>query len=107
VQVVRLTFRTSFFTNFCTVRARKILEIKGFGLDPKRKAAAEKSPNRAGATPLFGLETAQNAFGVAPALPRFVALVIFPRLGTDSDFRTKGQSQCHSSRKPQRSSRSK
>ena len=95
MKVVRITFRTSFFTKFCTPRAEKVPEIRDFGQPPKRKAAAEKSPNRAGATPLFGLQNAQNAVGVAPALPRFVALVIFPRLGADSDFTTKGQPQCH------------
>ena len=99
--VARITFRTSFFTKFCTCEAEKFLEIRDFEPDPKRKAAAEKSPNRAGATPLFGLETAQNAFGVAPALSRYFARVIFPRLGTDSEFITKGQPECHSSRKPQ------
>src|SRR5690242_13889547 len=102
--VARITVRTSFFTKFCTSEAEKFAEIRDFEPDPKRKAAAEKSPNRAGATPLFGLETAQNAVAVAPALPRFVALVIFPRLGTDSDFTTKGQPSCHSSRKRRPSS---
>lgn len=84
--VARITFRTSFFTKFCTSRAEKAPEIRDFESHPKRKAAAEKSPNRAGATPLFGLQTAQNAIGVAPALPRSIALVIFPRLGTDFGF---------------------
>jgi hypothetical protein len=93
--VARITFRTSFFTKFCTSGAEKVRKIRDFEPDPKRKAAAAKSPNRAGATPLFGLQTAQNAVGVAPALPRCVALVIFPRLGTDSDFTTKGQPSCH------------
>jgi len=95
VKVVRITFRTSFFTKFCTLGAQKLPKTRDFEPHPKDKAAAEKSPNRAGATPLFGLETAQNAVGVAPALPRFVALVIFPWLGADSDFTTKGRPQCH------------
>ena len=101
------TFRTSFFTKFCTSGIRKGLGLKDFGPNPKRKAAAEKSLNRAGATPLFGLQTAQNAFGVAPALLRCFALVIFPRLGTDSDSTTKGHKSCLSSRKHQQSFRSK
>lgn len=88
--VAKTTFRTSFFTRFFTSEIRKSLEVKDFGPTPKRKAAAEKSLNRAGATPLFGLQTAQNAFGVAPAFPRCFALVIFPWLGTDSDFSKKG-----------------
>ncbi len=95
MKVVRLTLRTSFFTNFCTLGARRIPEIKGFGLHPKSKAAAEKSPNRAGATPPFMLETAQNAFGVAPALPRLIALVIFPRLQRIWSSERKGQPPCH------------
>ena len=95
MKVAKITLRTSFFTNFCTPRTKKVFGIRDFGADPGRKAAAEKSPNRAGATPLFVLETAQNAFGVAPALPRSFALVIFPRLGTDSDFISKGQPPCH------------
>ncbi len=93
--VAIITFRTSFFTKFCTSGIRKGFELKDFGTTPKRKAAAEKSLNRAGATPPFGLETAQNALGVAPALPRYFALVICPRLGTDSDSALKGQQQCH------------
>jgi hypothetical protein len=103
----KTAFRTSFFTKFCTSRIWKGLEVKDFGPTPKSKAAAEKSLNRAGATPLFGLQTAQNALGVAPALPRCFALVIFPRLGTDSDFTTKGQPSCHSSRKHHQSFHSK
>jgi hypothetical protein len=95
VKVVRITLRTSFFTKSCTLWTEKLAEIRDLELKPKTKAAAEKSLNRAGATPLFGLETAQNAFGVAPALSRFVALLIFPRLGTNSDFTAKGQEPCH------------
>ena len=92
--VAKTTFRTSFFTKFCTLAIENAPEMRDFGPTLQRKAAAEKSLNRAGATPLFGLQTAQNAFGVAPALKRCFALVIFPRLGTDSDFTTKGQPQC-------------
>lgn len=103
----KTTFRTSFFTKFFTSGIGKGLEPKDLAPTAKRKAAAEKSLNRAGATPLFGLQTAQNAFGVAPALPRCFALVIFPRLGTVSDFTTKGHPSCHSSRKLQQSFHSK
>ena len=95
MKVVKTTFRTPFFTEFCTLRVKKASAITDLKPNPKRKAAAEKSPNRAGATPLFVLETAQNAFGVAPALPRLIALVFFPRLGSDSDCRQKGPEQCH------------
>jgi hypothetical protein len=66
VKVVRITLRTSFFTKFCTPRTEKLFEIRNFDVGPKGRAAAEKSPNRAGATPLFVLETAQNALGSLP-----------------------------------------
>jgi hypothetical protein len=38
------------------------------GVVKEKKCPAEKNPNRAGATPLFGLSAAQKVFGVAPAL---------------------------------------
>jgi len=76
----RITFRTSFFTNFCTPQAEKVPAIRDLEANPGRKAAAEKSPNRAGATPLFGLSAAQKVFGVAPALRHLVSVpVVSPR----------------------------
>jgi hypothetical protein len=41
---------------------------QGETVNPKKKCPAEKIPNRAGATPLYGLSAAQKVFGVAPAL---------------------------------------
>jgi hypothetical protein len=52
-------------------------EREGEKVSLKKKRPAEKIPNRAGATPLFGLSAAQKVFGVAPALGT---------LADDSDF---------------------
>lgn len=93
--VAKSTFRTSFFTKFCTSWAEKAPEIRDFEPDPKRKAAAENHQIGRERPRFSGCKPPKNAVGVAPALPRFVALVIFPRLGTDSDFTTKGQPSCH------------
>lgn len=38
------------------------------GAGGQKKCPVDKNPNRAGATPLFGLSAAQKVFGVAPAL---------------------------------------
>jgi hypothetical protein len=43
-------------------------ENAGEERNPEEKCPAENHPNRAGATPLFGLSAAQKVFGVAPAL---------------------------------------
>ncbi len=50
MKVARITLCTLFFTEFCTFRTKKLPELRNLTLNPKRKAAAEKSPNRAGAT---------------------------------------------------------
>ena len=51
-----------------TLWPRHVLKIQGEGVGREKKCPAEKNPNRAGATPLFGLSAAQKVFGVAPAL---------------------------------------
>ena len=64
--------RTTFCTWICfasfTLWHAHVPERQGERVSPKKKRPAEKIPNRAGATPLFGLSTAQKVFGVAPAL---------------------------------------
>jgi hypothetical protein len=46
----------------------------------KARITVEKTPNRAGATPLFRLRAAQKVFGVAPTLRHGKACqVFFPR----------------------------
>ena len=55
------------FTSF-TLWHRHVLRNQEEGLSTEKKCPAEKIPNRAGATPLFGLSAAQKVLGVAPAL---------------------------------------
>ena len=63
-------------TTFCTFRFRlpftlwhtHVFGKSGQEAGPEKKCAADKTINRAGATPLFGLSAAQKGFGVAPAL---------------------------------------
>lgn len=63
-----------------TLWHRHVLKNQGEGVGRKEKCPAEKIPNRAGATPLFGLSAAQKVLGVAPALGIvFAALDFFRR----------------------------
>jgi hypothetical protein len=66
------TVRTTACTRRCfrsfTLWPRHVLKIQREGVVRGKKCPAEKNPNRAGATPLFGLSAAQKVFGVAPAL---------------------------------------
>jgi hypothetical protein len=63
-------------TTFCTFRFRlpftlwhtHVSEKSREEAGPEKKCAADKTINRAGATPLFGLSAAQKVLGVAPAL---------------------------------------
>ena len=59
---------TFFFTTFCTLWCSEIFCRERDGNTARRKDAVEKTPNRAGATPLFRLSAAQVNRGVAPAL---------------------------------------
>ena len=61
---------TSFTRNFSrsfTLWQTHVPERKAKGNPRRRRCPAEKDPNRAGATPLFGLSAAQKVLGVAPA----------------------------------------
>jgi len=95
VKAARITFRTSFFTTFCTSPKAKVSCQQGLGSEPQEKSSRGKITKSGGSDPVFWAPNRPKPFGVAPALPRFVALVIFPRLGPDSEFTTKGQEQCH------------
>src|ERR1700681_488660 len=67
VTKVKTTRCTNVFRRFRTLSRRYSTERQRDDRKPKRKPAGEKTPNRAGATPLFRLRAAQKAFGVAPA----------------------------------------
>ena len=65
---VRITLCTSEIANLFTLRNSEVI---GGGRNTKceeKKVTVEKSPNRAGATPLFCGQAAQKCRGVAPAL---------------------------------------
>ncbi len=59
---------TFFFTTFCTLRCSEVFDRENNTNAARRKDTVEKTPNRAGATPLFRLSAAQVNRGVAPAL---------------------------------------
>ena len=65
---VKTTSFTQHFSLSFTLWQTHVPERKGEQNERRRKCPAEKDPNRAGATPLFGLSAAQKVFGVAPAL---------------------------------------
>ena len=68
VKNVKTTSFTPSFSPSFTLWQTHVPERKGKENPRRRKCPAEKDPNRAGATPLFGLSAAQKVFGVAPAL---------------------------------------
>ena len=59
---VKTSFCTVVFTTFCTLWQEHVLTSEEVPGNPKRKPAAKKTPNRAGATPLFRLSAAQKVF---------------------------------------------
>ncbi len=58
----RNTLCTILFTNFCTLWLKQLSVTKEDSGSYRRKSPAEKTPNRAGATPLFRLSAAQKVF---------------------------------------------
>ena len=65
---VRTTHCTFVFTCFFTLWREQFLSAVRDREAMQAKVTVEKTPNRAGATPLFGLSAAQKVSGVAPAL---------------------------------------
>ena len=68
VKNVKTTSFTPNFSRSFTLWQAHVPESKGDENPRTKKCPAEKDPNRAGATPLFGLSAAQKVLGVAPAL---------------------------------------
>lgn len=68
MKTVKMTFCTFSFLLVFTLWHTHVSEKSGEGVGREKKCAADKTINRAGATPLFGLSAAQKVFGVAPAL---------------------------------------
>lgn len=68
---VKTPFCTLVFTTFCTLWRRHVLKMEEVPGNPETKPTAKKTPNRAGATPLFGFQPPKKFRGVAPA--RFVS----------------------------------
>ena len=68
VKVVRISSCTTFFSKSFTLLIGQTEETKsGVSKSGHKKAPENKAPKRAGATPLFGLQSAQKVFEVAPA----------------------------------------
>ena len=65
---VRITVCTFAAANFFTAQRSDVLGQRRNTESRKEKVTVEKTPNRAGATPLFRLSAAQKVRGVAPAL---------------------------------------
>jgi hypothetical protein len=68
VKKVRTTHRTLVFATFFTLWRKQFLGPLGDRANRRGKVTVEKTPKRAGATPLFRLSAAQKVRGVAPAL---------------------------------------
>jgi len=84
VKNVQNTFCTLVFTSFCTLARLHPVGNREHRRKPQEKPAAEKSPNRAGATPLFGHSAAQKvSWGRSRPCAFFDRAGDFPRLGTD------------------------
>jgi hypothetical protein len=80
VKKVRTTHCTFVFTCFFTLWREQFLSAVGDREAMQAKVTVEKTPNRAGATPLFRLSAAQKVRGVAPALRHGNSCrVFFPR----------------------------
>jgi hypothetical protein len=67
---VEMTLCTFSFALSSPCGAAKSLSDRGTENTARRKDAVDKTPNRAGATPLFRLSAAQKVRGVVPARPR-------------------------------------
>jgi len=65
---VRSTHFSLVFAKFFTLWCEQFLGSVGDRKAMQPKVTVEKTPNRAGATPLFRLSAAQKVRGVAPAL---------------------------------------
>ena len=78
---VKTPFCTVVFTMFCTVWHKHVLKMEEVAGNPETKPAAEKTPNRAGATPLFRRSAAQKVFlwSLPPYGTAIGACVFFPR----------------------------
>ena len=68
VKRVRITFFSFVFSKFFTLLREQFLRSVEDRDAVKAKVTVEKTPKRAGATPLFRLQAAQKVRGVAPAL---------------------------------------
>jgi hypothetical protein len=62
VKNVKTSFCNLVLTLFCTLLQKHVLNLEEVPGNPERKPAAKKTPNRAGATPLFRLSAAQKVF---------------------------------------------
>jgi hypothetical protein len=76
VKNVKTTSFTQSFSPSFTLWQMHVPESKGKENPRRKQCPAEKDPNRAGATPLFGLSAAQKYLGSLPpwapfAVPRF------------------------------------
>lgn len=83
---VKTTFCTLSFRLVFTLWHRHVSEKSSERVSQEKKCAADKTVNRAGATPLFRLSAAQKVLGVAPALGTTAGAFSFVRrAGTVSE----------------------
>jgi hypothetical protein len=62
VKNVKTSFCTVVFTTFCTLWQEHVSNLEDVPGNPESKPATEKTPHRAGATPLFRPSAAQKVF---------------------------------------------
>ena len=91
-----ITFRTSDFTNFCTSFTGDALRNQELERTPRNKTSRGKITESGGSDPTFRAFSRPKSFwGRSRPSTHSIALVIFPRLGTDFESRSKGQPPCH------------
>jgi hypothetical protein len=96
VTKVNVTPCTGVFSTLRTFRDTYFSEGTEDIRKQQKKVTAKKTPNRAGATPLFRLSAAQKVLGVAPALRHCQSCQVFFGVQRKvSQIPNQGEEICH------------
>jgi hypothetical protein len=96
VKNAEITFCTAVFTDFCTPSGEDALRNQELEPKPWSKISRGKITKSGGSDPTFRAFSRPKSFwSRSRPFAHSIALVIFPRLGTDFESRKKGQPPCH------------
>jgi hypothetical protein len=96
VKNAEITFRTSVFTNFCTLGGEEALQNQELEQKLQSQTSRGKITKSGGSDPTFRASSRpKSVWGRSRPSAHSIALVIFPRVGTDFESRRKGQPPCH------------